>query len=164
MQIVDGSRRVGTKTENVLIRVTPEFKQRIESVSGKEGISEFVRRAVEDRLSGADNQVRDLKSIQISDAIGSVLKEVEEYTAELRGRLQQLASPPVLMCYTCGDSYQITREHADSILRSGGKGPQCSGCHDDDMTVREPKAIPASVKRLIQGVRGPAVLLEESGQ
>ena len=91
MEKGDGSRGMGAKTEKLLIRVTPEFKQRIESVSGKEGISEFVRKAVEDRLNKADNEVRDMATQQYVNSVGSALENVETYVKGLRKNIQELS-------------------------------------------------------------------------
>ena len=61
----------------ISLRIDRKLRARIDAIRDKENLSEFVRKAIGDRLSGADNQVRDLRPIQVSDAIGSALKEVE---------------------------------------------------------------------------------------
>ena len=139
---------VGAKEERIRIRVTPEFKQRIESVSGKEGISEFVRKAVEDRLDKADNEVRDSATQQFVGAMSSALEHMEDSARKLRKNIHGLTKP-ALVCEVCGLSQSITPGHAEVIRkrrRNGGPCRRCSG----EMKLHAPdKMVPPDIRRLL---------------
>lgn len=138
---------MGAKAEKLLIRVTPEFKRRIVSVSGKEGISEFVRKAVEDRLNKADNEVRDSATQQYVNAMGSALEDVERYVKGLRKNIQELAKP-TLVCFGCGRQESITPGHAEVIRKRGRNGGPCGNC-TEEMKLRAPdRMVPPDVSRL----------------
>ena len=148
MEKGDGSRGMGAKTEKLLIRVTPEFKQRIESVSGEEGISEFVRKAVEDRLNKADNEVRDMATQQYVNSVGSALENVETYVKGLRKNIQELEKP-TLVCVGCGRRESITPGHAEVIRKRGRNGGPCGSC-TEEMELRAPdRMVPPDVRRLV---------------
>jgi hypothetical protein len=136
----------------ISLRIDCKLRTRIDATRDKESLSEFVRKAIGDRLSGADNQVRDLRAVQLSNAIGSALEEVENHARDLREAIEQSASP-ALACGTCGLTYPISRERAASILSGGGKGPQCRCSEDDMYVIGSTKGIPAPAERLIQEAR-----------
>tara|TARA_B100001173_G_scaffold285656_1_gene272773 strand:+ start:702 stop:1160 length:459 start_codon:yes stop_codon:yes gene_type:complete len=139
---------VEAKEERIRIRVTPEFKQRIESVSGKEGISEFVRKAVEDRLDKADNEVRDSATQQFVGAMSSALEHVEDSARELRKNIHDLAKP-VLVCCGCGLPKSITPGYAEVIRKHGRNGGPCKRCNGEMKLHAPDKMVSPDIRRLL---------------
>lgn len=139
---------MGAKAEKLLIRVTPEFKRRIVSVSGKEGISEFVRKAVEDRLDKADDEVRDSATQQYVNAMSSALEDVEDYVKKLRKDFQDLAKP-ALFCEACGHTQSITPGHAEVIRKRGRNGGPCRRCTGEMKLQAPDQMVPSDVSRLL---------------